>query len=91
MAATIYIGGALGTELIGGHYADLHGNNTWTYSMIVTVEESLEMAGLIVFIWALLKYCADNFKEVQFQFGAKQVAVPERYPGVSIAAGKHER
>jgi hypothetical protein len=36
--------------------------------MIVTVEESLEMTGLIVFIWALLKYCADNYKQVRFRF-----------------------
>lgn len=28
--------------------------------MIVTIEESLEMVGLVVFIWALLYYCADN-------------------------------
>jgi len=40
------------------------------YSMIVTVEESLEMAGLIVFIWALLKYLADNYKELQIIFDA---------------------
>jgi hypothetical protein len=70
MAATLYIGGAIGVELVGGRYAELHGMQNWTYSMIVTVEESLEMAGLIVFIWALLKYCADNYKEVRFRFDA---------------------
>ncbi|MEX2530945.1 MAG: hypothetical protein WD960_09245 [Gemmatimonadota bacterium] len=70
MAAILYIGGAIGVELIGGRYAELHGLQTWTYSMITTVEESLEMAGLIVFIWALLRYCADNYKEVRFQFEA---------------------
>jgi hypothetical protein len=70
MAATLYIGGAIGAELIGGRYAELHGTQNWTYSMIATVEESLEMAGLIVFIWALLKYCADNYKEVRFRFDA---------------------
>lgn len=70
MAATFYIGGAIGVELIGGRYTELHGSQNWTYSMIATVEESLEMAGLIVFIWALLKYCADNYKEVRFRFEA---------------------
>jgi hypothetical protein len=68
MAATLFIGGAIGVELIGGRYAELHGFENWTYSMIATVEESLEMAGLIVFIWALLKYCEDNYKEVRFRF-----------------------
>lgn len=70
MAATLYIGGAIGVELIGGYYAELHGKQNWTYSMIATVEESLEMAGLIVFIWSLMKYCADNYKEVRVRIGA---------------------
>jgi len=68
MAATLYIGGAIGFELIGGRFAELHGQRNLTYSMIVTVEESLEMAGVIIFIWALLVYIADNHKEVRFWF-----------------------
>jgi hypothetical protein len=69
MAATLYIGGAIGAELIGSRHAELHGYENWTYSMITTFEESLEMAGLILFIWALLKYCADNYKDVLLRFG----------------------
>jgi hypothetical protein len=68
MAATLYIGGAIGVELIGGRFAELHGTRNLMYSMIVTVEESLEMAGVIIFIWALLVYIADNYKEVRFRF-----------------------
>ena len=70
MAATLYIGGAIGVELIGGRYAELHGFQKFTYSMIATFEEGLEMAGLIVFIWALLKYYTENHKEVRFCFEA---------------------
>jgi hypothetical protein len=70
MAATLYVGGAIGVELIGSSHAELHGYENWTYSMIATLEESLEMAGLIVFIWALLSHCADNYKKLRFQFGA---------------------
>ena len=70
MAATIYIGGAIGVELIGGRYVELHSAYGLKYSMIVTIEEGLEMAGLIVFIWALLKHCADDYKEVRFRFDA---------------------
>lgn len=69
MAASIYLGGAIGIELIGSSHAELHGYENWTYSMIATLEESLEMAGLIVFIWALLKYCAGSYKEVRFRSG----------------------
>jgi hypothetical protein len=52
----------------GVSYTELHDTQNFKYSMIATIEESLEMAGLIVFIWALLKYCADKYKEVLFRF-----------------------
>jgi len=68
IAATIYIGGAIGFELVGGRYIELHGDQNLIVSMIATVEESLEMVGLIYFIWALLHYCADNYQEVRFRF-----------------------
>jgi hypothetical protein len=68
MAATFYIGGAIGVELIGSRHAELHGYVNGMYSMIVTLEEGLEMAGLIVFIWARLDYCANNYKEVRLRF-----------------------
>lgn len=68
VAGLLYVGGAIGFELIGGRYAELHSELTLTYNMIATVEESLEMTGVIVFIWALLMYIADDYKEVTFQF-----------------------
>jgi hypothetical protein len=68
MSAVIYIGGSIGFELIGGKYADLHGERSFTYAMLVTVEESLEMSGVIVFIWALLKYISEEFREVRIGF-----------------------
>ncbi|MGB0911521.1 MAG: hypothetical protein ACPGYT_14255 [Nitrospirales bacterium] len=67
IAGAIYIAGSMGVELIGGYYAEMHGRFNLTYSMIVTVEESLEMGGVILFIWALLSYISDNYKEVQFR------------------------
>lgn len=67
VAAAVYIGGAIGIELVGGRYDEMHGQNNLTYSMIATLEESLEMAGIIVFIYALLKYLADTYVEVRFR------------------------
>jgi hypothetical protein len=77
MAATLYLGGAIGVELIGSRHAELHGYENWTYSMIATLEESLEMAGLVVFIWGLLTYCADNYKKARFRFSAPQAAASD--------------
>lgn len=67
IAATLYLGGAIGMELIGGRYADLHGMENLAYSMTATVEESLEMAGVIVFIYTLLNYIADNYQEIRLR------------------------
>lgn len=66
LSATLYIGGCIGFELIGGSYDELHGSNNLAYNMISTVEESLEMAGLILFIYGLLTYIADNYEGVLF-------------------------
>lgn len=66
VAGALYIGGAIGLELVGGYYDKFHGHENFTYSMIATIEESLEIAGLIVFIRALLEYLADNYRDVQF-------------------------
>lgn len=80
LAAIIYVGGALGIELIGGYYVETHGLldlylqglvnvHTWIYNIIiVTVEEFMEMAGTIVFIWALLKFVSEEHKSVQLEF-----------------------
>ena len=54
--------------MIGGRFAELHGGDNPTYVVIVTIEESLEMAGVIVFIWALLCYLADAHEEVRLRF-----------------------
>jgi hypothetical protein len=68
VSGALFVGGAVGFELIGGYYAKANGAENLTYSMIATVEESLEMSGVIVFIYALLKYIADNCREVRFGF-----------------------
>ena len=72
LAGTLYLGGAIGMELIGGRYADVHGMENLTYSMAATVEESLEMAGAIIFIHALLHYIANNYQEIRFQLVSSQ-------------------
>jgi len=57
IAATLYIGGTLGLELIGDYHAEKYGEENLTYNLITTVEEGLELSGLAFFIRALLKYC----------------------------------
>ena len=66
LAASLFIGGALGVELVEGRHADLHGADNLTFSMIVMVEEACELAGITLFIDALLNYIAATFGEIAF-------------------------
>lgn len=68
IAATLYLAGAMAVEMIGGAYDEAYGDANLTYAMISALEESLEMAGLIVFLYALLGYIADTYEEVVLRF-----------------------
>lgn len=68
-AAATFLGGALGVEILEGLYSASHGGeNSFQFSMLVTVEEGLEMAGVIIFINALLGYIQACQIEVRLRF-----------------------
>lgn len=68
-AAVTFLGGALGVEILEGFYSASHGGeNNLGMSMLVTVEEGLEMAGVIIFINALLAYIHSCQTEVRLRF-----------------------
>ncbi|MDD3374154.1 MAG: hypothetical protein PHY73_00300 [Candidatus Omnitrophica bacterium] len=66
ISAILYIGGALGCDLFGGWFSFSFGEKNLIYFVITTIEETLEMTGVAVFIYALLRYLCVNFKEVTF-------------------------
>ena len=72
VSAAIYLGGALGIELIEGWWREAHGHRNLTYHVLVSLEEGMEMAGVIAFIHALLSYIAERFGEVRFAFAGAQ-------------------
>ncbi len=65
IAGSLYLGGAIGIEMLGGRQAELHSFENLTYQLFVHLEESLEMAGIILFIHALLRYLADEYPEIR--------------------------
>jgi hypothetical protein len=69
IAATLFVGGAIGGELVEGYYDSLHPGENFVFAMMATVEESLEMAGTTVFIYALLRYISIHYHEVLFRIG----------------------
>ncbi len=58
LAGVIYVSGALGLEIIGSFLVKTEGIrlHSVSYGLITTLEETLEMTGLIVFIHALSTY-----------------------------------
>lgn len=67
IAGILYFGGAIGMELVGGLYEDIYGDTNLPYNLIATVEESLEMAGVIFFVKGLLEYVYTKYRTVQFE------------------------
>ena len=55
----LYVAGAVGIEDLAGHYLGTPGaDETFTYQIMITVEEGLEMLGILVFLYALMTYMA---------------------------------
>ncbi len=68
LAAALYLGGSIGMEMLGGWLVELHGPNSWQYTTVTTIEEGMEMAGLISFVWALLWRWAENSTTILVRF-----------------------
>ncbi|MDZ8067629.1 MAG: hypothetical protein RMY64_18745 [Nostoc sp. DedQUE08] len=62
IAGTIYVAGAIVSELIGGYYEYYYTPNNMVYVFITTIEEVLEMLGIVIFIYTLLSYISCNIK-----------------------------
>jgi hypothetical protein len=67
IAAIVYVTGALGMELVGGQHAALYGMENFGFTMLVSVEETLEMIGVIVFIYALLEQVKRNLGGIRIR------------------------
>lgn len=76
-AGAIYLGGAIGMEIIGGAHVRVHGLD-FGYAVYSVIEEGMEMGGAVLFLDAMLVYYAALGQTVQF-------AVAPR-PGASVIA-----
>jgi hypothetical protein len=54
LAAGFYIGGSIGGEMMSGWYASKFTEGDANYILLTIFEETLEMSGIIIFIYALL-------------------------------------
>jgi hypothetical protein len=67
VGGVLFLTGALVMEMIEGRYDSQHGVENMPYRIMVAIEESLEMAGIVVFISALLTYLSELADTVEFR------------------------
>jgi len=86
VAAAVYLGGALGVELPEGLWREGHGHRNVVYHLLVSLEEGMEMSGVVLFIHALLEYVGRHHGNLRLAFGATEEAAREQQVGVSALA-----
>jgi hypothetical protein len=72
VAFLVYVSGAAGMEMIESRYHILYGTYHLMYKIFVTIEETMEMIGSVLFIRALLIYISDNLRDFGIRVVRKQ-------------------
>ena len=65
IAGSVYVSGAVGMELIREFYSKLYADNITFVTIIITIEELLEMTGVVIFIYALMSYIDSELKDIR--------------------------
>ena len=55
-AGCTYVAGALGMEVPGAYVRGGYGSDTIAYAVLTTIEETLEMFGAVLFLYAMAVY-----------------------------------
>jgi len=56
ISGIVYLCGSVGMEMVGGMFVQAYTYHNFTYHIIVAIEETLEMAGIILLIYSLAVY-----------------------------------
>lgn len=70
LSGAMFVSGAIGVEMLSGVQADQFGENNLDYALIVSLEEMLEMLGVVIFIRCLLDYIERHLGGLRIQFAA---------------------
>lgn len=74
-AGAIYIGSAVILEAIGGLWSTAHSTANIIYTVEVTMEETGEMLGLALFIYALMSYITEHMPDVSVNLAETQIRI----------------
>jgi len=69
VAGSLYLGGAIGVEMLSARHFELFGPKNLRYALFFHIEESMEMVGIILFIYALLRYIEDQYGRITLLVG----------------------
>jgi hypothetical protein len=72
VAGAIYIAGAVGFEALDGWYSGLYGPRNVTFVTLLTIEETLEMVGASLFLYALLRTVEEQFGEIRIRLAGSR-------------------
>jgi hypothetical protein len=68
VSAAIFLGGAVGVEIIGARHVLYYGQHDPVYGALVILEESMEMGGIALFLVSLLQYAKAEVGAIRLQF-----------------------
>ena len=74
LSAIVFIGGAIGFEMISGWYADRNPGPTLVYATLTSFEEFFEMCGVVLLIGGLLDYAGREVKRTAIIWNSDQGA-----------------
>lgn len=75
-AGGVFVGGAVGLEMVGGNIVDATGSRTGVYLVASTIEETFEIIGMTLFLAALLRYLKEMFGEWTIGVTEPQASMP---------------
>jgi len=67
-SAVVFLLGAIGMEMLGGAEAERAGFETLHYRLFATIEESLEYAGVLLFLLFVLRQARASHNETTIRF-----------------------
>lgn len=70
-SACIFVGGALGVEVLESAEFSAHLKDTLWHELLGSVEEGMEMAGLSLFIYAMLRYIQEHLGSLKLTLSAR--------------------
>ena len=74
LSVFVFVMGAIGVEMVSGAHAYESGEENFKYALIVTVEEFLEMMGVVILIRALLEYIEQRFGRLEIHLSPNEAA-----------------